>query len=163
LERAARAELRAEGFEGKPQVERNLDLRYVGQSYELIVPFKSDFREAFQRKHERAYGHAQADRPLEIVSLRLRLVLKTPKPRSTAPVRRPAPRRPRAAALLRRKPVWFNGEQFDTAIYERSRLDPGKEFRGPGVVVEYSSTTVVPPDFSCKVDREGNLILKGWR
>ncbi len=163
LENSARAELRAEGFEGKPLLERSLDLRYVGQSYELTVPFKPSFREAFQREHERAYGHAQPDRPLEIVSLRLRLAFKTPNPCGERTFVSQAPRKPQRPALLRRKPVWFDGKQFDTAIYERARLDPGAEFRGPGVVVEYSSTTVVPPDFSCKVDREGNLILKRWR
>ena len=159
LENSARAELRAEGFEGEPQAERQLDLRYVGQSYELTVPFKPGYREAFQREHERAYGHAQADRPLEIVSLRLRLVIKTPKPNSRRSVRRLPPRKPRPDALLRRKPVWFETEELDTAIYERTKLAPGTEFRGPAVVVEYSSTTVVPPDFRCRVDREGNLIL----
>jgi len=163
LERSARAEFRTEGFEGKPKVERNLDLRYVGQSYELTVPFKSDFREAFQREHERAYGHAQSNRPQEIVSLRLRLVIKTPKPRSAGPTRRSGPRKQKPGALLGRKPVWFGAEQFDTAIYERTRLDPGTEFHGPAVVVEYSSTTVVPPDFRCRVDQEGNLILTRWR
>jgi N-methylhydantoinase A len=160
LKHSARAEFRAEGFQGEPQMEHGLDLRYVGQSYELTVPFKPGFRAAFPREHERAYGHAQADRPLEIVSLRLRLVIKTPKPESARPVRRAVVRKPRPVALLRRKPVWFDGKQLDTAIYERTRLDPGTEFHGPAVVVEYSSTTVVPPDYHCRVDREGNLMLR---
>ncbi len=160
LESSARAELWAEGFEGKPRMKRSLDLRYVGQSYELTVPFKPGFREAFQREHERAYGHAQADRPLEIVSLRVRLVIKTPKPRRERAVVRQLPRKPQPAALLRHKPVWFETGQLETAIYERTRLDPGAEFHGPALVVEYSSTTVVPPNFRCRVDREGNLILE---
>jgi len=159
LERDARVELRAEGFGGEPLLDHRLDLRYVGQSYELTVPFKSGFREAFQREHERAYGHAQADRPLEIVSLRLRLVIKTPKPHSRRSVRRLAPRKPLSGALVRRKPVWFETEQSDSAVYERVKLNPGTEFHGPAIVVEYSSTTVVPPDFFCRVDYEGNLIL----
>jgi N-methylhydantoinase A len=163
LEWAARAELRADGFKGRPDVERRLDLRYAGQSYEITVDFKPGFREAFQREHERAYGHAQADRPLEIVSLRLRLVIKTPKPQGRRPVRTQVWRKPQRGALLRRKPVWFETGQSDTAFYDRTKLEPGDEFQGPAVVVEYSSTTVVPPDFCCRVDHGSNLILTRWR
>lgn len=159
LERAARAELRADGFKGRPDIERRLDLRYAGQSYELTVDFKPDFREAFEREHERAYGHAQADRPVEVVSLRLRPLIRTPKPTSQRPVRTPALRKPQPGALLRRKPVWFEAGQSNTALYDRTKLEPGDEFRGPAIVVEYSSTTVVPPDFRCRVDHDRNLIL----
>ena len=167
LERSARDELRAEGFDGRPQVERRLDVRYAGQSYELTVPFKPGFRQTFQREHERAYGHAQADRPLEIVSLRLRLAIKTPKRHVARPAREldrpPVRRKPQPRALLRRKPVWFETGSWDTATYDRTKLESGTAFQGPAVVVEYSSTTVVPPDFHCRVDHEGNLILETVR
>jgi len=163
LERAARSELRGEGFEGNPGVERRLDLRYVGQSYELTVPFEPGFREAFQHEHERAYGHAQAGRPLEIVSLRLRLTVKTPKPRRARPARRARRRKPHPGALICRKRVSFEAGLIDTAVYDRASLAPGCEFQGPAVVVEYSSTTVVPPDYRCRVDGEGDLLLTRWR
>lgn len=163
LERAARSELRAEGFEGSPAAERRLDLRYAGQSYELTVPFSAQFRREFEREHERAYGHSQPGRALEIVSLRLRLVIKTPKPRGERAVRRGVKRRPQPGALLRRKPVSFDAGLMDTAIYDRARLPPGAEFQGPAIVVEYSSTTVVPPDYRCRVDDLGDLILKRRR
>jgi N-methylhydantoinase A len=158
LEHSAQQELQADGFKGRAGVERRLDMRYAGQSYELTVPLKPDFREAFQREHERAYGYAQPDRSLEIVNLRLRLTIGTPKP-PTHPVRRQARRKPHPAAVLGHRPVWFEAGHSDTAIYDRSKLDPGDEFPGPVVVVEYSSTTIVPPDFGCHVDHERNLIL----
>jgi N-methylhydantoinase A len=163
LERSARAELRAEDFGGHPGVERRLDLRYAGQSYELTVPFKPGFREAFRREHQRAFGYAQVGRPLEIVNLRLRLAIRTPRPRTATLIRPVVRRKPRHGAVLRRKPVWFETGKQDTAIYDRGKLEPGDEFDGPAVVVEYSSTTVVPPCFRCGVDREGNMILRRWR
>ena len=159
LERLALAGLRAEGFAGRPEIERRLDLRYAGQSYELTVPFTPGFRGAFEREHERAYGHAQPGKPLEIVSLRVRLVIKTPKPpalRAARPVRAHKPAR---RALLRRKPVCFEAGLVDAPVYDRARLEPGAAFPGPAVVAEYSSTTVVPPDFRCRVDAGENLIL----
>jgi N-methylhydantoinase A len=55
--------------------------------------------------------------------------------------------------------VWFDGRSHPTPLYERTRLAPGTRFRGPAIVTEYSSTTVVPPDFDCRVDGILNLVL----
>jgi N-methylhydantoinase A len=162
LEQAARRELRREGFASeRAQVERRLDLRYRGQSYELSVPFAANFRALFQREHEKAYGYVHPGRPLEIVNLRVRLTIPTPKP----PLRRRAKKRTSApqTALVKEKPVWFEGRPLATKVYDRERLQPGVSLRGPAVIVEYSSTTVVPPDFVCRVDKYGNLVLRERR
>jgi N-methylhydantoinase A len=162
LDRAARAELQREGFAAdSARAERRLDLRYEGQSYELSVPFSKGFHESFHREHEKAYGYAHLGRPLEIVNLRLRLVIATPKPRLLQH-KRTTIHNPRAA-LMKTKPVWFGSKPHPTPIYARERLSPGALLRGPAVIVEYSSTTVVPPDFACTVDKHLNLILKGRR
>ena len=163
LERAGRAELRAEGFEGKTSVERRLDLRYVGQSFELTVPFNAHFREAFEHEHERAYGHAQAGRPLEAVNLRVRLSIGTPQPPVPRELVRPSRKKPPQDAVLGQKLVWFGNQMTDAALYDRARLPSGAGFRGPAVICEYSSTTLVPPDFRCRVDGEGNLVLARLR
>jgi N-methylhydantoinase A len=158
LERASRAELQHEGFSAElAHAERRLDLRYAGQSYELSVPFGADFRELFHQQHEKAYGYAHPGRPLEIVNVRLRLTIRTPKPQLHAcRTRDPEP----ARARMKTKPVWFSGCFHPTSLYDRERLEAGARFAGPAVVVEYSSTTVVPPDYSCEVDRCRNLILR---
>ena len=157
LERVSRAELQQEGFPAElARAERRLDLRYTGQSYELSVPFRRDFRRLFHEQHEKAYGHAHRGRPLEIVNLRLRLTIRTPKPQLRARATgNPDP----ARARVKTKPVWFAGRFHSTPLYDRERLEPGSRFAGPAVVVEYSSTTVVPLDFECYVDEYLNLIL----
>jgi N-methylhydantoinase A len=168
LERPARVELRKEGFKGEPAIKRELDLRYAGQSYELTVPFHPAFREAFHREHERTYGHSQPDRPIEIVSVRLRLVIGTPKPMigelglgTGARARADAKHRTSTEAMvLNRRPVWFGKQAMDTAFYDRPQLGPGIGFSGPAIVLEYGATTVVPPDFRCRVDGGCNLILE---
>jgi N-methylhydantoinase A len=158
LERASRAELQREGFSADlAHAERRLDLRHAGQSYELSVPFRAGFRELFHQQHEKAYGYAHPGRPLEIVNLRLRLVIRTPKPQLRARTTgNPDP----ARARVKTKPVWFAGRFHSTCLYDRERLEAGTRLVGPAVVVEYSSTTVVPPDFSCEVDKCLNLILR---
>jgi N-methylhydantoinase A len=159
LERVSRAELQQEGFPAElARAERRLDLRYAGQSYELSVPLRRDFRRLFHQQHEKAYGYAHRGRPLEIVNLRLRLVIRTPKPKLRARATgNPDP----ARAMVKTKPVWFAGRFHSTRLYDRERLEAGTRLVGPAVVVEYSSTTVVPPDFSCEVDKCLNLILGG--
>jgi len=157
LERMGRAELRLEGFsEESARAERRLDLRYAGQSYELSVPFSPRFDRAFHRQHERAYGHAQPERRLEIVNLRVRLVVRTPKPRFAPAV---AGRRAVLPRPIQRRPVWFGRRFWPTPFYERERLAPGVTLAGPAVIVEYSATSVLPPDFLCRVDEEGDLLL----
>jgi N-methylhydantoinase A len=133
-------------------------MRYQGQSYELSVPFTNGFRGSFHREHAKAYGYAYPERPLEIVNLRLRLVIPTPKSRGRA--RKPGPPRQSQEALLKTKPVWFGTKPHPTGIYERQRLASGAVLSGPAVIVEYSATTVVPPDFTCKVNEHLNLILQ---
>ncbi len=158
LEAAARAELRRERFRAESaRVERRLDVRYVGQSYELSVPFSADFRSAFHRDHEKVYGHAQPGRPLEIVNLRTRLAIRIPKPRLQH--RKAATSVGLRAALAKQKHVWFGRRFWRTPLYHRDRLPSGVKFAGPAVIVEYSSTTVVPPDFICHVDEYLNLVL----
>jgi N-methylhydantoinase A len=162
LRRASLSELRVEGFDAdSAQPSHRLDLRYQGQSYELSVPFTPRFRQDFHREHARTYGYAYPERPLEIVNLRLRLVIPTPKSRSRK--LKPGSGSQAREALVKTKPVWFDAKPHPTGIYERQRLAPGAALRGPAVIVEYSATTVVPPDYSCEVDECLNLILRARR
>ena len=143
---------------------RHLDVRYVGQSYEITVPFSARFVTHFHREHERAYGYDQPNRPLEVVNLWLRLIAHTPKPaklsaRPAQPVRRPPPR----SAVLTEERVWFGERPLVTPFYDRERLAAGTSLAGPGIVLEYSSTTVIPPDYRGRVDPDGNLILTATR
>ncbi|MGD0220814.1 MAG: hydantoinase/oxoprolinase family protein [Terriglobia bacterium] len=158
LQLMALAELRSEGFDAdRTRPSHRLDLRYQGQSYELSVPFTAGFRQAFHREHAKAYGYAYPDRPLEIVNLRLRLVISTPKSRRQT--RKSGTASQSREALIKTKPVWFDSKPQSTGIYERERLASGAALRGPAVIVEYSATTVIPPGWECRVDEYQNLVL----
>jgi N-methylhydantoinase A len=159
LERSARFQLRRDHFpSGKIVAARQLEVRYAGQSYGLIVPFSPQFPKAFERLHEKTYGYTHGPKPLEVVNLRLRLTVLTAGPQSPkrsvkAPVTRPYD------AIAKQKNVWFGNRFRQTPLYDRARLRAGMRFNGPAVVVEYSSTTVIPPDFACRVDNDLNLVL----
>ncbi len=157
IERRGAGEMRAEGFAPQQiRIERWLDMRYVGQAYELNVPAAGDFVRAFHRAHERRYGYADPLRPTEVVNLRARLVGATPKPEL------PRQRRGRASAaqeIAGRRRTVFAGDARATPVYDRARLRAGQRFSGLAIVTEYSATTVVPPGWRAAVDVFGNLVL----
>jgi N-methylhydantoinase A len=158
LERQGIREMRREGFAPRRlRLERLLDMRYIGQAYELTVPETGDFVRAFHQAHERRYGYADTARPVEVVNLRLRVVGPAPKP--ALPRSRPRGANPKAAIIGRRR-AWFRGRAFNSPIYRRESLRAGNRFRGPAVVTEYSATTLVQPGWRARVDAYENLILE---
>ena len=81
LEREGGKQMRAEGFaRGSVRIDRTLDVRYAGQSYELTVPFAGDYVAAFHRAHEQRYGYSDLNRSCEVVNVRARFTGKVPKP-----------------------------------------------------------------------------------
>jgi N-methylhydantoinase A len=162
LEREARAQLVAEGMaDDRISTIRMLGMRYVGQSWELIVRMPeaaaamSDVDEAFRRAHERRYGHAGPG-AIEIVNFRLTAVGAVPKP--TLPRWTVAGTVEGARRLVR--PVHFAGEWMESPVYRRPALPLGGRFAGPAIVEEMGATTVVPPGWAGRVGELGELVLE---
>jgi N-methylhydantoinase A len=161
IERRGWRDMRAEGFtRGRVRVERSLDLRYVGQGYELTVPAAGDFLGGFHRLHDQRYGYADPSWPVELVNVRSRFIGSTPR----LPIRpQRAVRRDARVVAIGRRPVIFQQSRLarlTTTLHDRARLVPGHHFVGPAVVFEYSATTLVPPGWRGRVDRYENLILE---
>lgn len=159
LEAQGENDLKAEGFESKAiRFERFLDMRYQGQSFEIMVPFDDDFIENFEQLHERSYGYRNPGRTVEIVNIRLRARGAAEKPTSSKQATgstTPAPE-----AISGTQPSVFDGTTYDTPIVEREKLLPGNKIPGPAIVVEYSSTIVIPPYANVTVDAFGNLLIE---
>jgi N-methylhydantoinase A len=147
---------------------RDGDLRYVGQGYELKIPFPAgvigkreleDILRHFHATHEREYGHAFPDNPIEIVNVRVIGVGQMPKiAKLTAPKGATlADARVRTGQCVFR----IDGElrSFETSFYRRHLLPVGETFSGPAIVLQKDSTTVIPPGCSAINDPAGNLIL----
>ncbi len=141
----------------KLRFERSVDLRYVGQGYELEVPMQGGFEAAFHELHEQRYGYSDPERPTEVVNVRLRVVAPTKKP--TLESRR-LTESDLGAAVLGDHEMIFDQEPCRARLIDRDQLQPGSSFEGPALVVEYSTTTVVPPDASCHIDGYRNLIME---
>jgi N-methylhydantoinase A len=156
LHRIGMEELKSEGFRNREiQSMDFVDLRYRGQSYELTVPLEKDFVESFHQLHERRYGYSSRGRPVELVNVRSTFFGRTSKPefeKARKQRGRPVP--------IDNLPVWIDRKRRKADIYDREQLGHGHVIRGPAIIGEYSSTTLVPPGFRCVVDAYLNLVLE---
>jgi N-methylhydantoinase A len=120
------------------------------------VPHGTDAAEAFHRLHEQRFGFCDRGRRLEIVTLRVRARVGGPE---FAPQRQTEVAGDGASARVGERKVYFAGEWVSTTIYARDRLRAGDFLSGPALVVEYSSTTVLPPGCGLRVDGFGALVI----
>ncbi len=142
-----------------------LDLRYIGQNYELPVelgvsrhaqklPTVEVLKEAFFKQHEAAYGHYNPNAGVEVVNVRIRATMELaidaadgerpqgePKPVST-------------------EEIWFEETGYvPTPVYAREELAEGVSLKGPVLITQFDSTTVVPPAWTVRVDAAMNMIM----
>ena len=110
-------------------LERFADVRYAGQSYELTIPWGGDFH----KEHHRVYGYSDPKRATQTVTLRVR---------ATVAVTRPNLKTRREIKMAERR-VWVQGRWRKT----------------PSLIVDYGSTTLVPPGWKIRSDAAGTLIL----
>ena len=142
---------------------RSLDMRYLGQGYEVNVPINGKISElthekmihAFNELHEMSFGYTMKV-DLEIVNIRLSAIVlpvipKIPKMELSQSQAKPA------TAGVRK--VFFKDEFVDTPIYSRDEMLPDAVLEGPAVIEEANSTSVVFPNQSVKIDGYGNLII----
>ena len=160
LENRAREDMEKEGFTelGKNLfLEPSLDLRYKGQSYEVNIPFTPNLVEEFEKSYKHLYGYT-LNKPLEVVNIRLKAVGVGEKP--------PFEELPKSdGRLLQRAGIgeiktFFEGKQYSVKVLDRDKLLAGDSWDFPSVVVEYSSTLVIPPGCKASVDRWGNLVIE---
>jgi len=140
-------------------------MRYIGQGYEIETPVSAQIigdadrdglLAAFTRAYQRRYGRSE-NMPVEILSWRLAVE---------------GPRSALGESLVARKidgtadgqPVgsrqaWFDDHFIETPVYRRADLAPGTEIKGPAIIEETESTTILPPEFDLSIDRALNLVL----
>ena len=169
MEGLARAELEREGLPAdRMSTRRFLDVRYVGQSFELTIDYPESrgsrvpgglaraISDSFYRAHLQRFGYADRAEPVEIVNLRLKLDLAVGKP--DLPPQAPQGADPSGAQIATVGVVFREGE-LATPLYRRELLSTGNRLAGPALVVQLDTTTVVPPGWQGEVDAYGNLLL----
>ncbi len=159
LEERGRGALAQEGISAEKMIlTRSLDMRYKGQSYEIITPFNENFTSAFHDLHAGLYGYCNRNKPTEIVNIRLRARAGAEKPQFCKAEKRST--QISAKARSGDKKVVFDGKEISTKIISREKLRPGNTIKGPALLTEYSATIIIPPGFSGQVDDYGNILIK---
>jgi len=173
LYKRARADLLAEGLmDEEISLLPSLDMRYVGQSYELGVAVSAgsgttvqQYVEDFYEVHQQRFSYANRGEPVEIVNLRLKAVGTTSKPQSQ---RQPLGHVDPRPAHIGYKQVHFAdagnaraARPVPAALYQRERLAPGNIVVGPAVLFQFDTTIIVPAGWAATVDEWGNLIVEG--
>ena len=148
---------------------RALDMRYVGQNFELLVEVPAELRRgdrdalrrAFLREHARVYGHSADDDAIQVVSYRL-TALGEPAA-LTLPALAPAPSASPDGARAGERPVYFDeaGGFVATPVYRRERLLAGHALEGPAIVEQMDSTAVILPGQRGTIDAHANLLIEG--
>ena len=167
LDAAGRARMRAEDVPAaEVRVAYAADMRYVGQAYELEVPIAApvaaerigEIVGAFHAAHERVYGYARAQQPVEFVNFRAVHTYPLPRPVVKAAARTA---RDLADARLGERPAWFAPDGFTaTAVFDRARLPAGARVAGPAIIEQIDTTTVIPPGYTALAEDSGNLRIR---
>ena len=147
-------------------VKRSADMRYVGQEHAVTVDLpmavftradRKAIKRHFDAMHAQRYGTSAPEERAEIVSLRSTV---------TGLMRKPPQRKiarggktPAKAAFSGKRAVYFGGRFHPTPTYRRSALAAGNRIKGPALVEEYASTTVLMPGDAMEVDALGNLVI----
>ena len=167
MEGLAREQLSQEGLPVEQMVARRyLDVRYLGQSFELTVDypkrpnsgnFLRSIGASFYRAHLQRFGYADRSQQVEIVNLRLKLELAVEKPNlALNSVGDDDP----SAALMGQAQVIFRDGAKTTPMYQRDRLKPGNYLTGPALLLQLDATIVLSPGWAGTVDSFGNLVAE---
>jgi N-methylhydantoinase A len=154
----------------KQRIEVHVQLRYVGQSYELTVPLTlrdpaawGSIDEAFHEAHRARYGHADKKVPVEVVGFGVTAIGLIDTPR--LPTLAKGTAKPVADAIVGRRKVFFEGDGDgagwrDADVITREALLAGNRIAGPAVIDEISATTVLYPGDVATVHATGSLLLE---
>ena len=142
----------------------SMDLRYVGQEFWLQIPVSPEeiaagdiatINARFNEVHDRRFGHASQEEPLELVNVRLTVLGARPKiafPKVGAG----------EACQVGSREIYLGDPRTPSVcpVYRRELIAPGTLVKGPCVIEEYASTTVLFEGDSLTVADTGEMIIK---
>ncbi len=143
-----------------------VDMRYVGQNFELAIPIPQEqglppaawLKRAFLEAHQRKYGHHDPEAAVEVVNVRLSARKGRAGKGAGAGASRQSVPAPNASGT---RPVWFAAEQpTDTKFIARDTLTAGAVLEGPLVITQFDATTLVPPASRVTVLESGSLLIE---
>lgn len=144
-----------------------LEMRYIGQHWEIPVPISLDNGRVpqlaeiiaeFHKRHEMIHGYKLEEREAEIVNLRLMAIGRSPRLKLKT---KPLAGRDASSALKGRRTAYFGATAgfIEAPVYNGFGLRPGNEFAGPAIVEKPNTTIVIYPEQEARVDEYENIIV----
>ncbi len=169
LEEEGRALLSREGIALTAiKLKRTAQMRYVGQSYEVLTPIPDrigatldEVRANFHKAHLREYGVASEEFEPAFVSLGVTAlgVVAGHGAGDSQAVPAGARKSDTGNVIKGEREVIFDGKAIRTALYDAATLRPGHKIEGPAIIEHEHSCTALAPASSAMVDAEGNLSI----
>ncbi len=166
LAEAASQELRTlHRDQGEPEIEIRVNLRYIGQSSTLMLPYAvgtgiAELTAAFHREHRRAYGHSAESEAVEITAIRARASWRAPALSFADLAREEIAQGIGALDAAPGRELYFGpgiGSR-EAPILHRAALAEGPQ-DGPLVLEEPEATILVPPGSRASLDPTGSVVL----
>ncbi|MBW2427158.1 MAG: hydantoinase/oxoprolinase family protein [Deltaproteobacteria bacterium] len=160
VETTARSKMGVHGEDGSVEVERLLDVRFVGQSHELSIPAPAPDRlgevpARFLERYRELYGVAP-EGSTEVAAFRVRLRVPVARP----PLEASEAGTPTPTDASSRPAFFASGEAVETRVVSREQLPGLGLVQGPAVVEGPVDTLVVPPGWSAESDSTGSVHVR---
>ena len=150
----------------KPAVSIVADCRYVGQGHEIRVRIpvrtltKNDgpmLKAAFENAYAAVYGLTIPGQPAEAMTWSVTVSGPVP-----AISKRASSKRGSKAKALRKLKLFDArlGKQVQAPVYWRFDLSPGTKLKGPAIIAEHETSTIVGSAFTARIDAYRNIILE---
>ncbi|QBI20842.1 hydantoinase/oxoprolinase family protein [Egibacter rhizosphaerae] len=169
VEGEARGTLEREGVApGDMAFSRSVDLRYAGQEYTVNIPVPSgaldhdglvQVFEAFHSRHQQVYSHSSPEEQPELVNLRVAAIGRLPSLKlQRLPI---GSSEPGTASVVGSQSIVFDRSEdvVESPVYDRASMEAGNVVKGPCIIADMGSTTVVPPTATGELDEFGNLVI----
>lgn len=149
---------------GQRVLKCSLDMRYVGQNYEIEVEYDreeiqslEDLIGVFQQQYQKLYSLSY-DEPVQIVNFFMAAIGKIMLPKV---VKRELQGKDPSHAVIGDRTMYLGDEHIQAClIYERERLSPGNRVPGPAIIEQMDSTTIILPDQIATIDEYSNIIIE---
>ncbi len=155
IEKKAKEELKSDGFvERTLEVQRYLQLAYKGTDYGVMVPEEDGktFSESFRELVQRQFGFLPEDKTIMVEAIRVRAIGKKPRPE------------PPDLQFMKSTPepetitaCYFETDWVETPIYRSRTLGKGQVIHGPAIIMQDTSTIVVPPECRAELNSDGDI------
>ncbi|MCF6219981.1 MAG: hydantoinase/oxoprolinase family protein [Robiginitomaculum sp.] len=147
------------------EVQFEAGVRYQGQGFEVVLPIdQKDFSGAGLKKladdlheeHEKLFTFA-LELPIELVNLRVTVLGEAPNVTAGKIVQGDG--KPDKASMLKTSTVWMDGREQDAIIYDRAKLKAKDKIKGPAIITEMDSTTLILSGHVATIDAFGNILI----